>query len=394
MKQSTLGVIILLSFLFTALTSPTYETNFKKSGASETITLNNISSHLNRNANKLTEVQKSEFPLAEKGFTWNSEDSKTKKWRTQGITGLTTEKKQELVIVSWYGRKDGADYRNRGSRVSIINVTNMDDIKYRHVLLVEENLYEGEKYLPFYDEGKKNHKGVLHAGGIVALDGKLHVADSRRDHKVIRVFNLNEVKKLPRNERIHKYEYILVEEYSYKAKIKPSFISYDSSRKKILMGTYNKSPSNDEPNEFTWFNPPVDRCSAFNFDKELNKIDIYRLPDAYKKIQGMVATQKSGKQILWLSTSYGSGNRSNFYKMNLGKMPTDYTFTTVTNSTTYKYPPGLEDAYLSSYNSLWMLTEFAYKENSYLPLTAIKGSKHSKNTRRVVFAINQEKILP
>lgn len=395
MKQFTVLGLILSSFLFTALTFPKPKTNLEKLEDNEIITLDNLKSHLNRTANKLTGTKKAEFPLAEKGFTWKSDDSKTKKWRPQGITGVITEKGQQFVIVSWYGRNDGSDYRNRGARVSIVNVTDMDNIQYRHVLLVAKNTGEGNEYLPFYDKGKKDHKGVMHAGGIVALNGKLHVADSRKDHRCIRVFDLNTIIKLPEEKAIHKYSYILAEEYAYKSPIKPSFISYDNDRKKILMGAFNEDPSTEKPNLFTWFTPPASKAEVIDFDKKASDIDVFRLPNKYKKIQGMVAAKEAGKQIFWLSTSFGRDNRSNFYKMNVGDMPTEPNIATVSNSKSYKYPPGLEDAYLSSKNNLWMLTEFAYEEGSYLPLDDKDGfSLNKKDTRRVVFAVAKSNILP
>jgi hypothetical protein len=63
---------------------------------------------LNRQAVSLAGNKIEEFPLAERGFLWDEEDSKTKKWRPQGITGLK-EAGKEYVIISWYGRKEADD---------------------------------------------------------------------------------------------------------------------------------------------------------------------------------------------------------------------------------------------------------------------------------------------
>ena len=238
----------------------------------------------------------------------------------------------------------------------------------------------------------------MHAGGIVALDGKLHVADSRSGHRVIRVYDLNKITKLPSGKTIHKYSHVLIEEYNYKAPIKPSFISYDRDRKKILIGTFAEEPSDSKPNLLSWYTPPRNASEAAKFDKNIDKVDVYRLPNKYKKIQGMVASKApDGKQILWLSTSYGRYNRSNFYKMNINinsSTPKSPEKLEVTNSHTAKYPPGLEDAHLATNDQLWMLTEFAYSEGNYKNLSGTGGNIVRNQNRRGVFAIDKSDILP
>ena len=335
--------------------------------------------NLNRKAVKLIGDKKKEFPLAERGFLWSSEDSTTKKWRPQSITGME-EDGREFILVSWYGRNN---YKNRGARISVVDLTQLErdpgSNNYRHILLVDKN---------------KNTFPDMHAGGIVALNGKLHVADSRGKYKVIRVFDLNKIKRLKKSEAIYNYRYILMEEYNYKAPIKPSYISYDRNKKQILIGTFAKKPSNSEPNLMAWFTPP-DKENTKNFNENINDIAIYRLPDKYKKIQGMVCfTDSDKKQILWLSTSYGRTKRSNFYKMNIdinSNTPKNPKIITTTNSSSKKYPPGLEDAYLAKNNQLWLLTEFAYGEGKYLKL---EGGRPKKKTRRGIFSIKTSNIIP
>ena len=364
---------------------------------------------LNRKAVQLTGTKKEEFPLADKGFLWDSDDSKTKKWRPQGITGMTDKaSKKEFVIVSWYGRSEGS-YSNRGARISVIDITRLAtapaDNNYRHILLLDKDKKT------FANSQLSGDKGTMHAGGIVAIDGKLHVADSRRgnpkgEDRVIRVFDLNKTQKI--TTKIHNYEYVLIEEYNYKAPIKPSFISYDKDKKQILIGTFAEKPSSCKPNFIAWFTPPT-AATAAQFNKNiLSDVAVYRIPDKYKKLQGMVSSKDaSGKQILWFSTSFGRGNRSNFYKMNIDinantekceintidGIKTPIVNTTQSSST--KYPPGLEDAYLSASDHLWLLTEFAYKEGMYADLDKPTGNtSKNKSTRRGVFCIKKADILP
>jgi hypothetical protein len=169
---------------------------------------------LNRQAVSLSGDKKDEFPSANRGFLWDSDDSKTKKFRPQGIAGLKDGGK-EYICVSWYGRKeegsklqvveDDIDYRKRGARISIVELSSL---KYRHILLVDKD--KKTYYDKDADTSKDVHTGVMHAGGIAVLNGKLHVADSRSKPGVIRVFDFNKIKELPEAEAIHDYRFILM----------------------------------------------------------------------------------------------------------------------------------------------------------------------------------------
>lgn len=334
-----------------------------------------VSLDLNRKAVSLKGNKMEEFPNAERGFLWDSDDSKTKKWRPQGITGLN-EGGKEYIFVSWYGRKEESKYDSRGARISVVDLSSLN---YRHLLLIDKN--------------KKTYPD-MHAGGISVVNGKLHVADSRPGNNLIRVYDYNKIIKLPEAEAIYDYTYILMEEYNYNAPIKPSFISFDKDRGSILIGTFAEKPSDKDPNLMAWYKAPKNQQEASKFNSTTNKISVYRLPDDYKKIQGMVASKATnGKTILWLSTSFGADNRSNFYKMYIdinANTPKKPNILKPTNSHSRKYPPGLEDAYLSVKNELWLLTEFAFSEGNYKQ----EGLGISEPTRRAVFCIKKSKITP
>jgi hypothetical protein len=242
--------------------------------------------------------------------------------------------------------KDDIDYRKRGARISIVELSSL---KYRHILLVDKD--KKTYFDKDADTSKDVHTGVMHAGGIAVLNGKLHVADSRSKPGVIRVFDFNKIKELPEAEAIHDYRFILMEEYNYKSPIKPSFIAYDKDLGKILIGTFAEEPSSSNPNLMAWYKAPENEKEATEFNSAIDKISVYRLPDKYKKIQGMAASKAdNGKTILWLSTSFGADNRSNFYEMFIdinASTPKSPEIISVSKSDSKKYPPGLEDAYLS-----------------------------------------------
>lgn len=346
-----------------------------------------------------------EFPLTDKGFLWDENDAKTFKWRTQGITGVK-ESGQEFVFVSWTGRAEddqpiGSDrkgYTNRGARISIVDITNMENIPYRHVLLTYKDEATGEyKTFP-----------KLKAGGIMYLDGKIHVTDSRKgDYWAVRVFDMNKIIDLTEDKKLYKYQYIVAEEYSYKTPISPSCMSYDRDRKQIIMGQFSEKASQAKPNIFTMFSPPKNATEAALFNTStVSNVPIYRLPDNYSKIQGIASsTDLNGRHIIWLSTSHGKDSRSNLYRFNVeinGSTPRFPNIINTVNKNTEKYPPGLQDAYFSSSDQLWLLTNYAYEEGKYMPLYVPSGTDYlnysinplnsMEKTRRGVFAINKVDI--
>jgi len=369
--------------------------------------MNHGNGHLNRTASPLKDYKQVEFPLASRGFTWQKGDYDTEQWYPQGISGLV-DKQKEYLIVSWYGK--GKERSTYGARISIVDISNLKsspdgkssisstDLKYRHILLLGKD--EKGKLFAFWDKeiygrGQNRAGATMHAGGIAVIGKKLHVADSRKGHRCIRVFDLDKVQKMPEDKRLlKKYEYNLIEEYSYKVPITPSFLSYDRGKNQILIGKFNQSPSDSKPNLFMWITPPDPMDVAAHNQKVKDKaLPYYRLPNSYKKIQGMVATKATnGKQVLWLSTSYGRDNRSNFYKLYLDNNPKSPTMSTVSMSSSKKYPPGLEDAYLSVKGELWLLTEFPYKLGSYKSIDP--NTTKTEVTRRVMFAIPKKQIFP
>lgn len=278
------------------------------------------------------------------------------------------------MAVSWYGR-DQEEYADRGARVSFVDITDLSDIKYRHVLLVDENY--------------KTFQG-MHAGGLAFSqeDGMLHVPDSRSGTKMVYTFNVNDILYVPESDRdqFYTYVYILVRVGSYAVPITPSFMSYDWDRKQILIGTFYQCSS---------YHQDTDECLSLSQDRlswyTINEVNS-KTPSCspfYSEMQGAACsndpTSSSGQRLLWTSSSYGSGHDSHVHITRIDNdLVCDDDHTIVkTNSTTMVYPPGVEDIYVSGkvgtyVDYLWMHTEF--------------GTKDGSNNVRTVFATSISKF--
>ncbi|MEM7036581.1 MAG: hypothetical protein AAF570_06335, partial [Bacteroidota bacterium] len=298
-----------------------------------------------RTAVKFTEKKAKEFRTPKIGFNWDTNDAETEKWRPQGITGIKRNDKS-YILVSWYGRKG---YEGRGGRISIVDISDMNDIKYSHLLLVH-----GPALTPFAN---------AHVGGIAVYNNHLHVTAG----KTIRVFDLNHIKAVSKEDAVYKYQYLMIEQFNYSVPTKASFISYDKTVDKMLIGEFKKSPSASSPSDFTWYKPPS-KPNDYSTIKNIMKAQIYSLNHEIKKIQGMASTIVGGKRILWLSTSWGGGNRSNLYSLEIDKdTPEKKVYGNIVpkKSSSMKYPPGLEDCYISPDNLLWTCTEFSWGWDTY-----------------------------
>ena len=338
---------------------------------------------------------------AHTGFMWQNDDNKTLKWRPQGITGIVTPEKRNFLAVSWYGRTEkdaGINYSDRGTRISFVDVEDMDEpITYRHVLLVDE-------YCDTFED--------MHAGGLVYRYGKLHVPDTRESEKVtkdgvdwwpIRVFSIDSIQAVPTSDRarFHNYAYILKEESSYSVPILPSFLSYDWSRKQVLVGTFNdccveyengtcktsgwgdKTDKTDNPTNCTNDDKGKNSLAWYSIDPVVDPVDTsFKCDDNFfYEMQGAV----SDDNALWLAASYGRKNESHLHIATLDDTdPCSYN-----KNKSISYPPGLEDMHISrTSGNLWMLTEFGPCEPKN-----VLGLCLGPNDR-IVFATKKEKLMP
>ena len=142
---------------------------------------------LNREAKKIAVML--DVECFHTGFKWNSGDQGVDYWMPQGISGTATAyadgsfEGKKVALVSWYHKteEDPNTNDNKGVRVSFVDTTSMNDLSYRHALLVA----------PFDNDGTADFKAIpVHAGGIAWYGDYLFVADTV---KGIRVFDLTRI---------------------------------------------------------------------------------------------------------------------------------------------------------------------------------------------------------
>lgn len=304
---------------------------------------------LNRVAPVLSLSSLSRFAPAFAGFRWNSSDDNSTKWMPQGITSFYSGGRH-FVAATWYG-VPSAGYANRGVRISLTDVTDLENggsVKYRVVLLVDSN---GDAFTG------------MHGGGIAYVDGELHVVDSRSSATPqVHVFPLNNFRLVPSSDIPHFYNYwfILIKDRTYTVAGLPSYISYDGSSDTMISGTFSQCSGGD-----TKYGCFVDE-EAISLDDSYFSYQLSDpLPSAssctthFCSIQG-VATYNDET---WISSSYGRYNPS---YLRVAYSP-DLCYTGGSDPTVYEFewPPGLEDLHIDpSTGYLWTLTEFGPRQGS------------------------------
>lgn len=314
--------------------------------------------NFNREAIELSKKELRERGVAHPymGFAWRKGDDEDENWYPQGITGLRKAGKKYL-LVSWYDKN-----KRKGVRVSLVDVTNPEDIRYRHILLVEPSQKKGFRPIN------------IHAGGLATRKNVIYVADTNYG---IRVFDINFIFEADTDTAFKKrsgviggkayafgYKYILPQIMTYKLDgPKFSFASFtwspnwtNSEPPQLLTGNYHNS------RDSKYDNPPATLVlwDVKNFDitgKAWDSRDdkAVALPE---RMQGAVLHN----QTLWLSTS---GEKAYL------RVAT-YPFKSYKK---YPWPHGTEDLHYSpNSGNLWGHTEhpkerivFAVKLNDYQP---------------------------
>ena len=198
-------------------------------------------------------------PAASWGFRWDRDDTRSRRWWPQGITTSADARTdgaggppedRSIVVTSAYSHDVGGLVK--GSRLSIVDITDPGAIRYRHVLLVE----------PFLrDDGSVDVRPVMvHAGGIVWHGDYVHVAGTTRGFSS---FRLADIVRVPANDRdrigvgvdhVHAfgYRYLLPVRFTYDAhahpgqeKMRYSFASVDRSARphELVVGEYGREGS-------------------------------------------------------------------------------------------------------------------------------------------------------
>ena len=340
---------------YSAIDTSKYLENFESVGFQKWHELN-----LNRTGNRVSkdflENKGVKFPHV--GFEWKEEDNEVKFWRPQGISGSIYTNygiEKKYLTVSWYGRSDGnEDYTHKGVRVSFIDVTSMDAIKYRHVLLVQPD-----------DSGNVFKPIVMHAGGIAWYDDLLYVVDSQVEgYNSIRVFDTTKFVPAQRDDSKNQcgiingkilafnYRAILPQVKKFDVPYYPlSFISISHQNNKpyLITGSFSKCSENKT---LRWWD--------FLSDSEkliLEKEEEFEM----EKTQGALGLDNER----WFSRSWGRNNDGSLKIMNLDSG----------REVIQKWPKGVEDLHYvpkpTTGDNLWCLSEFS--------------------NNRIVFAIKLEK---
>jgi hypothetical protein len=295
------------------------------------------------------------------GFLWNRGDVFTSEWRPQGITGLQHDDRKYLAV-TWYHRHPADRSKNvKGVRLSIVDVTDMDRVRYRHVLLVEPTS-DPEKY-PVYQPI------TIHAGGVAAVGSLLFVVDTKYG---MRVFDVNQAFAVLADDSKSKcgvhdgkpyafnYGYILPQTVKYGlANSNFSFVSHDSTNGRLITGNFHypaEGWNNSSPHLSWW---------VLNSDHEIVECDRRLTEGLPERAQGVNRVQTGDATYLMISTSYGKERGKLFVKKD----------EPAAEWKEFRWPKGAEDLHYSAASgNLWSLTEFkptrvvfAVKAIEYIP---------------------------
>lgn len=116
------------------------------------------------------------------GLTWDAHDRDDPTWMPQGVASLRSGR---VLLVSWYARRRARVW-SPGSRVSVVDRSDPEQPRYRHVRLVSARRPLGLLRLG---------RVPVHAGGIAVLGDLLYVADTLAGARVFRLSDLSRVRR-------------------------------------------------------------------------------------------------------------------------------------------------------------------------------------------------------
>lgn len=123
------------------------------------------------------------------GFRWDAGDGAVDYWYPQGITGSSDARAdheiagKRLLLVSWYHKIELGpnDPPAKGVRLSLVDITDLDAIRYRHLLLVTPT---GDGPDVNFVAANTKSGDSLHAGGIAWVGDRLYVAETSAGFRV------------------------------------------------------------------------------------------------------------------------------------------------------------------------------------------------------------------
>lgn len=281
------------------------------------------------------------------GMAWQRSDMDSERWFPQGITtsadaygaeptGGTFEGKP-VVLVSWYAH-GAVGWIRLGSRISVIDFSDSEAPRYRHVLLVEP-----VRRWKFFH---KLSPVRVHAGGIVWYGDHLYVAGSSSG---IRVFRLDDIVRVRNRFRTKGYRYVLPQFTTYAARTNGaapmvySFMSLDRAGEEdhLVVGEYGVKGGSHRLMRY-----PIDRkTQLLRSDERGHAVPAAMWDQQVERMQG--ATLVKGTWVI--TSSMGEGNPGDLwvgepgsYKRHRGVLPT-----------------GPEDiAFWPQRHQLWSVTEW------------------------------------
>ena len=149
------------------------------SGVGTVTNLTQLFTDLNNSAVQLTSTTHPSAIGYLDGIRWSDTDMATNAWIPQGVA-FGSNGGTPYAVVSWHFNNDYYGY-NDGSRVSIVDVSNLATAKYRNVILVNPT-------------GTGAYQSVnIHVGGLAIAGNYLYVADTNNG---FRVFDLSQIRKI------------------------------------------------------------------------------------------------------------------------------------------------------------------------------------------------------
>lgn len=294
------------------------------------------------------------------GFRPDEQDSLSRRWWPQGITTSADAAVQpdgafagrQLVLTSAYSKRLGG--YGKGARITVHDVTEPADVRYRHVLLVEPHLGRS---------GRVELRPVpVHAGGIVWHRDHVYVAGTRRGLVSCR---LDDVMRVPpggeldrvgvEDDAVHAfgYRYVLPVGSGYDAGTVPgheplrySFLSlaHRGDDPELVVGEYGKAATTTRLSRFA-----LDPLSGLLRADDDGTVRPCALDTGIGHMQG--ATVVDGRW--YLSTSAGPFRMGTLWSGSPGDPPG------AARPHRFAMPVGPEDlAYRPGTDELWSLTEY------------------------------------
>lgn len=314
-----------------------------------------------------------------KGFKWDDEDERTEEWRPQGITGFKWGNRNYL-LVTWYGISPneitGIKNEHKGVRLALADITDMNNITYNYILLVQNKANSTNSLL--YDTPKNpfTQKNAyipvtMHAGGLAYFNQKIYIADTSLGLRVFDLNNFLEAKPDPTKNTVGKddngdlyafgYQYILPQSGYYKMSAGSPFSCVSLGEgstpadKRLWTAQYKTSGS------AVVLGYPLDDNGVVTGPAQ----QVIPKDDKGATMYGMQGVYRRGTKTYVSKTgnTSSSGSTARLAKYTDAAPAAVY----------YPWPHGAEDLHLDDDGLLWSLTEFEY-------------SKYNKDNR-CVFAV-------